>query len=612
MNSKVTAVVGHRGTGKTALMSRLQFYLSDQETVFLDLDSEIEKKIGKTISELFIDHGEAYFRELERQVFLEILQRPSPSLYLVLGAGFDLSVIPDSVRVLWIKRKTDMEGRIFLDRPRLNPELSALEEFQKRALPREQHYHERADEVYLMPEGVFDNHHQAMAVEKALLTRTLHDVGGVFTVLPDVFANESRWEFFKERYAGRGLSCFELRDDFLTKEQILRFQMELPNEKLIYSFRREVGDVNFFADEERQKIWQHCAWLDWAWELGTPERILSSLGATKLILSLHDRSAFTEWSKWEDRVTHMKYAPEVHTYTQLREAHFWQQEDSSRRSFLPRSAEGRWEWYRLRQKGRQLLNFIKEDSGSAGDQPSLWSWLMTFSMAPRWAAVLGDPVLHSFTPMEHSDFFSKNGVPVFAVAIGRDEWDEALPFLRELGLSFAAVTSPHKENAARMCRHPELKAVNTLYWHSERKMWQGASTDDQGFVELIEGIGMVSPLQGDIFVWGGGGTLEMIEKALPHASYFSSRTGLPRAGSEEASEKMPKVLIWAAPRSAETQMPPSSWNPVMVLDLNYKEDSMGREYAQKCGANYQSGLVMFTAQAQGQRAFWRQCESELR
>ncbi len=97
---------------------------------------------------------------------------------------------------------------------------------------------------------------------------------------------------------------------------------------------------------------------------------------------------------------------------------------------------------------------------------------------------------------------------------------------------------------------------------------------------------------------------------MPHASYFSSRTGEPRPGSEDAVNLQPKIVIWAAPRAPETKMPPRAWDPAMVFDLNYKEDSLGREYAQSCGANYQSGLVMFTTQAQGQRLFWRQCEEQ--
>ncbi|KHD88708.1 MAG: shikimate synthase [Bdellovibrio sp. ArHS] len=598
----ITVVVGHRGTGKTELMKRLQLYWrEDVDTV--DLDTEIEKKIGKSIRELFMEHGEAYFREMERQLFLEILQKPSKKTYLVLGAGFDLSVIPENIPVLWVQRGTDLDGRIFLNRPRLEPDISPLEEFHKRAQVRQQRYSERADEIYLMPEGPLENHHRAMAVEKEILSHTLNHVSGILTLLPEVFSTDLRWSLFKSRYASRGLDSIELRDDLLTDEQMERALQEMPKEKFIFSIRK--------SREFSPAFLSRVSYVDWAWELGEPTEILAAVSSERLILSLHRGFEFLEWSRWEEKVAHMKFAPEISTFKDLAVYHEWQQESVSKRSFLPRSKQGRWEWYRRRQKGRQLLNFIREGSGSALDQPSLWSWLMTPSSAAEFAAVLGAPVAHSFTPVEQSDYFSKKDMPVLAVHIEREEWDEALPVLRKLGLTHAAVTAPHKENAAKLCHHPELKAVNTLYWNKKQQMWQGTSTDEEGFVELIEGVGMLAPLQKEIFVWGGGGTLEVIRKALPHASYFSSRTALVRSGSEGADLLQPKIVIWAAPRSAETKMPPTHWNPVMVFDLNYKEDSLGREYAQACGANYQSGLVMFTAQAQGQRLFWRHCEENL-
>lgn len=604
----ITAVVGHRGTGKTQLMSRLQLYLRDQPVEFIDLDTEIEKKIGKTIRELFLEHGEAYFREMERQIFLETLQKPHQEMYLVLGAGFDLAVIPEFVRVLWVKRKTDADGRIFLNRPRLDPELSPLEEFAKRAQVRELRYDQRADEVYLMPEGSFENHHQGMAVEKMILTHTIQDVGGIITILPEYFQSEQRWLLFKQRYSGRGLDYFELRDDLLSGEQIQRVCDEMSADPLLYSFRKTLNGESLVKDPSVQQILSKCAAVDWAWELGQPEDILQLVPREKLILSLHNKEHFADWMRFEHCACHMKYAPEVLSYRELSEGYEWWQSQKTSRSFLPRSASGRWEWYRRMLKGQQKINFWREGSGSASDQPSLWSWLMTSGGPGKFAAVLGDPVYHSFTPMEQSDFFYKRGLSVFAISIHRDEWEEAFPLLQKWGLRYAAVTAPHKENAARLVPQSSLQALNTLFWSESKQQWEGTSTDDQGFYELIDGVGMVAPLQRDIFVWGGGGTLEMIQKALPHASYFSSRTGLPRKGSEAAASVLPKIVIWAAPRSAQTLMPPDDWQPAMVYDLNYKEDSMGREYAQKCGANYQSGFTMFTAQAQGQRMFWKKCE----
>lgn len=604
----ITLVIGHRGTGKTELMSRMRAYVGSNGTEFVDLDTEIEKKMGRPIPEIFMEQGEAYFRDLEQQVFIEIIQKPYQDLYLVLGAGFDVTKIPKDAKVLWVRRRTDLDGRIFLDRPRLNPNISPLEEFQKRAHLRELAFHERADEIYLMAEGSFQNRHQAMEVEKKVLLHQTSEVGGALTILPEVFKTERRWSRFKERYLDRGVRYFELRDDLFSLEDILKIMHEMHREHFIFSFRSLSDFSLLFSNEVLIDILSRASLVDWAWELGNPDAVLSQITSEKLVLSLHDCTAFAECMSYESKFSHIKYAPRVNTFVDLSKGHEWQRQQPQKRSFLPRSEIGRWDWYRLLQKNRQLINFWREGDGSAGDQPSLWQWMMTPGASFHFAAVLGEPVRHSYTPLEHSDFFHKRNLPVFAISIGRDEWSEAISFLTGQGLSYAAVTAPHKENAAKLCQHETLESVNSLIFDGRNQKWLGTSTDEEGFLQLIEGIGLITPLQTEIAVWGGGGTLEMLLKSLPQAQYFSSRTGKPRAGLVSVENYQPKILIWAAPRNAETQFPPLSWKPKMVFDLNYKEDSMGREYAQRIGANYESGLVMFKAQAQGQRRFWSQCE----
>ncbi|MNJ92847.1 Shikimate dehydrogenase [compost metagenome] len=603
----ITLLVGHRGTGKSELIKRIGFYLRDQDIEFIDLDDEVEKKIGKTIRELFADHGETYFRELERQLFLEILQKPHKDMYLVAGAGFDLSIVPEDVRVLWVRRRTDQDGRIFLDRPRLNPELSPIDEFKKRASVRENSYAEASDEVYLIPEGLFENKHHLMAIEKALLTHSLENIQGGITLTADLFRKESRWQLFKERLSGKGLDFFELRDDFLTTEQILRVLQEMPHEKFVFSFRKKEDQAPFFQSEEGQKILSAALYIDWPLELGEPVEIFRYVPKEKLILSCHEVGS-QRFDAFADRVAHLKYAPVVGSYEDLQAGHQWQRAHPASRSFLPRSLRGEWVWYRLYMKGRQLVNFWREGEGSALDQPSLFEWTMTPAKPTKFAAVLGDPVYHSFTPVEQSEYFAKKSVPVFAIRIDRLDWNRALPFLQALGLTWAAVTAPHKENAAKLCPSSGLSALNTLYFNG--RTWLGTSTDDEGFLELIEGVGMLAPLQQEIFVWGGGGTLSMIQKALPQAIYYSSRTGHLRVENAEDKDLKPKVLIWAAPRGEDTKWPPTDWKPALILDLNYKEDSMGREYAQMDGTNYTSGLGMFLAQARGQRVFWSRCEEQ--
>ena len=39
----ITVVIGHRGTGKTELVKRLQFAHASESTEFIDLDGEIER-----------------------------------------------------------------------------------------------------------------------------------------------------------------------------------------------------------------------------------------------------------------------------------------------------------------------------------------------------------------------------------------------------------------------------------------------------------------------------------------------------------------------------------------------------------------------------------------
>ncbi len=66
----------------------------------------------------------------------------------------------------------------------------------------------------------------------------------------------------------------------------------------------------------------------------------------------------------------------------------------------------------------------------------------------------------------------------------------------------------------------------------------------------------------------------------------------------------PKVVVWAVGRKRHKNFPPDSWRPDTVVDLNYSDDSPGKEYAVKIGAKYVSGEIMFKAQAQQQREFW--------
>jgi shikimate kinase len=56
-------LVGYMGSGKTTLGQKLAYNLKHK---FIDLDAYIEEEEGRTISAIFEEDGEDYFRKLER------------------------------------------------------------------------------------------------------------------------------------------------------------------------------------------------------------------------------------------------------------------------------------------------------------------------------------------------------------------------------------------------------------------------------------------------------------------------------------------------------------------------------------------------------------------
>jgi shikimate kinase len=70
LGSRSVVLIGMPGCGKSALGRRLAPRL---ELPFVDVDEEIERAAGKSIKEIFADHGETYFRDGERRVIARLL-----------------------------------------------------------------------------------------------------------------------------------------------------------------------------------------------------------------------------------------------------------------------------------------------------------------------------------------------------------------------------------------------------------------------------------------------------------------------------------------------------------------------------------------------------------
>ncbi len=87
------ALIGFMGTGKSSV-GRL---VADQlHFEFLDTDELIEARAGKRIAEIFAEHGEPAFRELEQQLVAELATRSRT----VIATGGGLPVNPVNLESL--------------------------------------------------------------------------------------------------------------------------------------------------------------------------------------------------------------------------------------------------------------------------------------------------------------------------------------------------------------------------------------------------------------------------------------------------------------------------------------------------------------------------------
>lgn len=66
-------LIGMPGSGKSAVGARLAVLL---RLPFVDLDDEIEREAGITVTQLFAEKGEPYFRDLESRILRNWAERP--------------------------------------------------------------------------------------------------------------------------------------------------------------------------------------------------------------------------------------------------------------------------------------------------------------------------------------------------------------------------------------------------------------------------------------------------------------------------------------------------------------------------------------------------------
>jgi len=86
LGNRSVVLVGMMGAGKSSVGRHLARAL---DLPFVDADDEIERAAGRTIPEIFAEHGEPYFRAGERRVILRLLEEGPQVLATGGGAYMD-------------------------------------------------------------------------------------------------------------------------------------------------------------------------------------------------------------------------------------------------------------------------------------------------------------------------------------------------------------------------------------------------------------------------------------------------------------------------------------------------------------------------------------------
>lgn len=108
---------------------------------FVDLDSQIEKKINKSISSIFKEYGEEPFRSLESEIFASFLQVENKRLIMAVGGGFPIlsrnQTLMKEARTIFLNTSIDLIlSRLtpseFIKRPLLPAEPSEIKKLYER------------------------------------------------------------------------------------------------------------------------------------------------------------------------------------------------------------------------------------------------------------------------------------------------------------------------------------------------------------------------------------------------------------------------------------------------------------------------------------------------
>ena len=168
----------------------------------------------------------------------------------------------------------------------------------------------------------------------------------------------------------------------------------------------------------------------------------------------------------------------------------------------------------------------------------------------RLAAIIGDPVRHSLSPVLHNTAYAELGLDwiYLAFSVPAGETRAALDAVRALDLVGLSVTMPHKTAAADGCDElsadaAALHSVNTVTRMEDGRL-HGDSTDGEGFVRSVQEAG--HELAGaTALVLGAGGSARVVARALgQHGVAVTIAARRPEAAADAAARAGATTAAW--------------------------------------------------------------------
>ena len=171
-NNSIIVLIGYMGCGKSSVGKKLS---QKMNVKFVDLDSVIEKKYSKSISQIFNDLGEIKFRSIENVELSSVLSRYE-NCVLSLGGGTpcyhdNMSLIlSHTTNVFFIDVNSEILSERLFKKKEKRPIISSIETIDEMKQFIYKHYFERRPFYSMATHSIKSDRNDSRNVVKEILS----------------------------------------------------------------------------------------------------------------------------------------------------------------------------------------------------------------------------------------------------------------------------------------------------------------------------------------------------------------------------------------------------------------------------------------------------------